>query len=142
MTANSASSVDQSESAKQQTSSNDPNSPAEPAQNAAVLACIRAWNKKWTELEPGKLSSYELERASANAYRQAMPPLSGRQNIRDFIACVTKGLLVGAVDYAEGPKLLYAAQIAHGACEPLYPPRLPGRPRKQEVLPVESTPSE
>ena len=43
-----------------------------------------------------------------------MPDLSGYQDIRDFIACVAHGMLIGAIDAIEGPKLLYAAQVASG----------------------------
>ena len=46
-----------------------------------------------------------------------MPDLAGHENIRDFIACVTQGMVIGAIDSI---KLLYAAQVAIGAlrCTP------------------------
>jgi len=103
----------------------------EPEQNIAVIACITAWNEEWDELVQFQVSETQLQKAAANAYRRAMPPLSGRRNIRDFVACVTKGLLVGAIEYSEGPKLLYAAQIAHATCKPRRPTRPPGRPSTQ-----------
>ena len=46
------------------------------------------------------------------AYRLAMPPLSGYQNICDFIACAGYGMLLGAIKESNGAKLLYAAQVA------------------------------
>lgn len=46
------------------------------------------------------------------AYQQAMPPLSGAANIRDFIACVTYGLLIDTIHPMEASRLLYAAQVA------------------------------
>jgi hypothetical protein len=47
------------------------------------------------------------------AFREAMPPLTGRRNIRDFVACVGYGMLIGAIHLNEGTKLLYAAQVAY-----------------------------
>jgi hypothetical protein len=44
-----------------------------------------------------------------------MPDLTGYENIRDFIACAAHGMLTGAIDPIEGPKFLYAAQVAVGA---------------------------
>jgi hypothetical protein len=41
-----------------------------------------------------------------------LPPLSGFENIRDFIACVAHAMLIGAIMDNLGTKLLYAAQIA------------------------------
>jgi hypothetical protein len=41
-----------------------------------------------------------------------MPPLSGYENIRDFIACVAHAMLIGAIQSEQGSKLLYAAQVA------------------------------
>jgi len=46
------------------------------------------------------------------AYRNAMPPLSGQSNIRDFIACTAHGLLVGIIQYEDASKLLSAARVA------------------------------
>jgi hypothetical protein len=46
------------------------------------------------------------------AYREAMPPLSGYENIRDFIVCTAHGMLIGAILDKQGAKLLYAAQVA------------------------------
>lgn len=50
-----------------------------------------------------------------NAYRQAMPALAGETNIRDFIAAVTDGALLGVIPQKEHTKLLYAAQVALSA---------------------------
>ncbi len=46
------------------------------------------------------------------AYLDAMPSLSGHENIRDFVACVTNAMLIGAITDNQGTKLLYAAQVA------------------------------
>jgi hypothetical protein len=47
------------------------------------------------------------------AYRRAMPPLSGSQNISDFVACVAYGMLIEAIRGADAARLLSAAQIAN-----------------------------
>ena len=41
-----------------------------------------------------------------------MPPLSGLDNISDFIACVTYGIVIGAILGPTATRLLYAAQVA------------------------------
>ncbi len=56
-----------------------------------------------------------------------MPPLSGEQNIRDFIACAAHGMLIDAIDPPVGARLLYAAQVAHRTLHksPLKPAKDP-----------------
>jgi hypothetical protein len=49
------------------------------------------------------------------ALRLAMPPLSGYQNICDFITCAGYGMLLGAIKHKNAGKLLYAAQVALAA---------------------------
>jgi hypothetical protein len=46
------------------------------------------------------------------AYRTAMPEPVGRRNIKNFIACVTHGMCIGAIEPQEGKNLLYAARTA------------------------------
>ena len=60
-------------------------------------------------------SSYSAGSRAGSAYRNAMPPLDGHNNIRDFIACVAQGVLLGAIEYRQSSKLLYAAQVALSA---------------------------
>ena len=60
-------------------------------------------------------SEYFAPSKAAEAYRAALPPLTSRENCRDFIACVAQGLLLGAIAEKDGGKLLYAAQIALSA---------------------------
>jgi hypothetical protein len=50
--------------------------------------------------------------AAQRAYCQAMPPLSGCENIRNFIACVAHGMMLDVFTGAESTRLLYAAQVA------------------------------
>ncbi|MGA2730029.1 MAG: hypothetical protein ABSE96_19645 [Terracidiphilus sp.] len=53
--------------------------------------------------------------AAQRAYCQAMPPLSGCENIRNFIACVAHGMMLDVFTGAESTRLLYAAQVANTA---------------------------
>jgi hypothetical protein len=56
---------------------------------------------------------YDASKAADRAYLDAMPPLSGEENIRDFIACVTQAMLADIIMESSGSKLLYAAQVAY-----------------------------
>ena len=53
-------------------------------------------------------------RAASEAFRLATPPLVGAENIRDFIACVAHGILIGVIGGNDGARLLYAGQVAAG----------------------------
>jgi hypothetical protein len=90
--------------------------PAEPAHaNPAVAHCIHVWRSVYkTERARGE-SSYSAGSRASSAYRNAMPPLDGYSNIRDFIACVAQGVLLGAIEDRQSSKLLYAAQVALSA---------------------------
>ena len=82
-------------------------------ENPAIIRCMSAWKLTYQrELAKGQ-SDYTSTRNAGLAYRRAMPPLSGQENIRDFVACVAYGLLIEAINDRTGPKLLYAAQVAY-----------------------------
>ena len=55
------------------------------------------------------------DKVSSQAYREAMPPLVDERHIRDFIACVTHGMVLRIFEANEGSNLLYAAQVASQA---------------------------
>jgi hypothetical protein len=87
--------------------------PASVADNPAVARCSDAYESALKEAgEHGKDSVF-AELDAEKAFRKALPPLSGLQNIRDFIACVAYGMLLGAISGTDGARLLYAAQVAH-----------------------------
>lgn len=90
-------------------------SPLPPLRNAAVLRCCAARESSLRESQARKRDSYDTDHFATYAYCDAMPDLSGQQNIRDFIACVAHGMVTGVIDAIEGPKFLYAAQVAIGA---------------------------
>ena len=101
-----------------------------PLDNPAVARCIRAWHRAYkkeiadSEIEEGE-SLYPAEKAGNMAYINCLPPLAGRENIRNFIACVTQALVLDILAKFEVMPLLYAAQVAASAAgrEP-NPPRL------------------
>src|SRR5208337_4504183 len=100
----------------------DPQTPNESPRNstfAAIENCRKKYNEAYIEYResdggPGKASTYGCEKEGSEAYRLAMPPLSNRQNILNFIACVADGVLWGAIPENTSSKLIYAAQAAIG----------------------------
>ena len=82
-------------------------------ENPAIARCMSAWSRAWKIAEKAGRSDVYNSRESGIAYRHAMPPLTGEEKIRDFIACVAQGMLIGAIDGPDGARLLYAAQVAH-----------------------------
>jgi hypothetical protein len=83
----------------------------------AMQAAFRAI--KSTYKQNGEESEAECQdraaQAAQRAYCQAMPHLSGCENIRNFIACVAHGMLLDVFTGPESTRLLYAAQIANTA---------------------------
>jgi hypothetical protein len=81
-------------------------------ENSAIARCYSEWQRVYKK-EKAKGQYWVLAANSAGqAYRNAMPPLTGKENIRDFVACVAHGMLIGAIEGKDGTKLLYAAQVA------------------------------
>jgi hypothetical protein len=86
-------------------------------QNPAVARCCEASAQARHAARQRRRSSFDVDRSGAEAYRKAMPALSGRENIRDFIACVAHGTLTGIFPANETTRLLYAAQVAQAGAE-------------------------
>jgi hypothetical protein len=99
--------------------------------NPAVRACVLAGQHALRTSNPE--DDVETYWDICNAYSNAMPSLDGYENIRDYIACIAHGMLLGVFDSVDGPKHLYAAQIA--LCVLPREPRNPvGKPPKAEKL--------
>ena len=81
----------------------------------AVAACCKAWKRVFRAALAEDTVCWIAARSAGEAYRAAMPPLTNRKNCRDFVACVTHGILIGAIPEKDGGKLLYAVQIAMAA---------------------------
>lgn len=89
--------------------------PVELAGQPIVDRCKDVWDATFRR-EMARTRDSIGARVTANeAYRAAMPPLTGADNIRDFIACVAQGVLLRTIRECDAPRLLYAAQVAISA---------------------------
>jgi len=86
-----------------------------PARNAAVLRCIAARDRSLEDSRVRNVGKSEALDRSQQAYRDALPDLAGYENIRDFVACISHGLLTGDISPINSPTYLYAAQVAISA---------------------------
>ena len=83
------------------------------AANPAVARCLNAWARaNQAERAKGKSKS-DASNEADQAYCDAMPPLSGSENISDYIACVAHAMTAQIISPFMSTKLLYAAQAAH-----------------------------
>jgi hypothetical protein len=110
-----------------QKSAKNAKNPPENSQNPAVSRCCKAWNRAFNASFAREKNIYSARDEAGAAYRDAMPNLSGEQNIRDFIACAAHGILIGAIEEKMSTKLLYAAQVASGALARAEKPPAPNR---------------
>jgi hypothetical protein len=85
---------------------------SKPAEIPAIARCNDAWRRVYVTKLGKRSTKFEASQAAAEAYRQAMPPLVGHGNIRDFIGCVGNAILHHIIIEPEGTRLLYAAQVA------------------------------
>jgi hypothetical protein len=90
--------------------------PYEPGVNPAVQHCLDAWQETLDRQVANGIDEYSAARSAHKAYRLAMPNPDSDQTIRDFIACVSRGILIGAIKDSDAARLLYAAQVARQAC--------------------------
>jgi hypothetical protein len=67
------------------------------------------------DMEVFRAGAARAVKRANKAYREALPPLRGAENIRDFIACVAHGMAIEVFDTREASKMLYAAQVAASA---------------------------
>ena len=101
-----------------------------------LQVCLAAYARGFQAAAQSGQSRFRCERSADRAFKNAMPPLTSTQHITDFIACVTGGMLCGAILYREGKQLLAAAHIAHSVIrEPVR-----SHKRKPEPEPIPSSP--
>ncbi len=84
--------------------------------NPAIAHCVKEWEMAYRAEFEKSGSQDNAALKAGKAYRVVLPPLSSRENCRDFIACIAHGLLLGAVPENNAGKLLYAAQVALAVC--------------------------
>ena len=101
-----------------------------PEPNPAVAWCRQAYIKAYKESKSNGNREFEAERHAADAYRKAIPPLCGAENIRNFIACIARAMLTKMMNGADATRLLYAAQVAHTVIDRPASGK-PGRPKSQ-----------
>jgi len=86
-----------------------------PVPNLAVENCTKMFIEKAEEMKAEGRSADIVLKAASAAYMLSIPPITGADSIGDFISCVTKGMLLGAIPGPDATRLLYAAQVAHTA---------------------------
>lgn len=84
---------------------------------SALDRCCKAYQSAFNKTMARKQGEPSARFDASIAYCEAMPPLLGKENIRDFIACTAHGMLIGAIDGADGARLLYAAQVANSTIQ-------------------------
>jgi hypothetical protein len=80
--------------------------------SAAIERCCAAWQRAYKASMKRNSSKAIAAYKAGPAYCKAMPPLAGRDSIRDFIACAAHGILIDAIPEKRASQLLYAAQVA------------------------------
>jgi hypothetical protein len=106
--------------------------PAPSNPKAALRRCCAAWQRSFDAyMKQGKGDNIDklfAAKDAGEAYCNAMPMLAGHEGVRDFLACVAHGILIGAIPREKSGQLLYAAQVtlASVLCE-----RTPTRPVAQ-----------
>ncbi len=98
---------------------------ADPPDNPAVQHCLKAYALGHRSGIARNRSDARAHLDGINAYRLAMPLLSGLENIRDFTACTVYGMLINAISESERKALLYAANLVRAAAKIPAPPKNP-----------------
>ncbi len=88
-------------------------------ENAAVAHCCEVWELTRRQARETGNSVVVARVAAHKAFQKSLPPLTGLDNIQNFIACVGHGMLIGAIPTQDGTRLLYAAQVAMAAAHRL-----------------------
>lgn len=83
--------------------------------NLAVVRCLETYERAFKARLAKDGNQFSAATYAGRLYRAAMPAPSGRDGIRDFVACVAHGVLVGAISATDSKVLLYAAQVAQSA---------------------------
>ena len=89
-----------------------PSDPDPAPANPAVARCIDAYNRAGRAARAKGEYDSQIGKIAARAYREAMPIPVERESIRDFIACVARGVALDAIDPKQSAQLLSAARTA------------------------------
>jgi len=91
--------------------------PAPSTPKAALRRCCAAWQRAFDAfMEQCKGDNDHIDKIFAAkdasvAYCNAMPMLAGQDGVRDFLACVAHGILIGAIPKEKSSQLLHAARV-------------------------------
>jgi hypothetical protein len=99
--------------------------PSSTRARAAVKRCRAAWQRAFdTYMRKNKRDGAEHWAADEGreAYRNAMPLLVDYEGIRSFLACLSHGILIGAIPIEMSGQLAYAAQVALGTLRNISKP--------------------
>jgi len=97
------------------TPASSPLAESQPPISPAVARCVDAYSRTYKTERARTRSQDTAINCARKAFRAALPSLVGRENIRDFIACIAQAILLDVIDTADASKLLYAAQVAIAA---------------------------
>lgn len=78
----------------------------------AIERCCDAWYRAYQSAEARGVNKVSVWLRANEAYRNAMPPLDTPENIRDFVACLTHGMIVNTIVHPHSAQLLKAATLA------------------------------
>jgi hypothetical protein len=90
---------------------------------ATIKRCMSAWRRAYKAGEEEGFqfetdTSFWAKKVASKAFCEALPLLSTRENISDFIACAAHGILIDAIPVEKTGPILYAAQLALAALPP------------------------
>jgi hypothetical protein len=111
-----------------------------PIQNLAVEVCVGCFHQTAREQLDLKVAPELAKEFGCIAYCNALPKLSDRESVRDFIACVVHGMAVGIIPGSDGTRLLYGAQVAQSALPPVRRWRNRTQTAPKLASPIASTP--
>jgi hypothetical protein len=94
----------------------------------AVARCCEAFQLAYDADFKKRKHDFLARQVAGQAYRNLMPPLSDKESIRDFVACVAHGLLIKAIEDNSVGKLIYAAQVALSAASSQAKSNAPATP--------------
>jgi len=94
--------------------------PAPSTPKAAIRRCCAAWQRAFNAYveQRGKgdgLDKIFAAKDAGEAYCNAMPMLAGQDGVRDFLACVAHGILIGAIPHQKSCHLIAAARVTLAA---------------------------
>jgi len=93
------------------------------SENPAVARCCEAYARV-SRSPPTRARATSMPLSTVQKPSQSPACALQPENIRDFIACVAHGTLIGTIQGPDAARLLYAAQVAHTRPAPSQPARI------------------